>query len=116
MEVAYIAGPYRAPDFQARCRNILNARDIAAGLWRLGYAALCPHLNTAHFDGIVPDQAFLDGALEMMRRCDRIVLAPNWQRSHGTREEIREALRLCLPIHEWPNMGNVLSESHFNLD
>lgn len=114
--LAYIAGPYRGANSLDVSHHIESARDVAAELWRRGYYALCPHMNTAHFDGIVDDRVFLDGALELMRRCDLVVLAPGWQQSEGSREEIREALAIGKPIHEWPLMSIALTEAYFNLD
>ena len=114
--VAYIAGPYRGINAFDVSRNIENARLVAAALWRQGYYVLCPHMNTAHFDGIVDDRVFLDGALELMRRCDLVVLSRGWAQSEGAREEIREALAIGKPIYEWPVMSVALSEAYFNLD
>lgn len=60
---------------------------------------ICPHLNTANFDGIVPDQNFLDGTMEMMRRCDLVVLLPGWGDSSGSIKEKSEADRLGTPTY-----------------
>jgi hypothetical protein len=114
--VAYVAGPYRGINAFDVSRNIESARLVAAALWRQGYYALCPHMNTAHFDGIVDDRVFLDGALELMRRCDLVVLSRGWAQSEGSREEIREALAIGKPIFEWPVMSVALTEAYFNLD
>lgn len=60
-----------------------------------------PHANTAgfeHYDPSLPDQFWLDGTLEMMRRCDCVVLCPGWEKSTGTLSEIAEAQRLSIPV------------------
>ena len=117
MPVAFVCGPYRSPDgFAGIAVNIETAREIAKALWQQGYTALCPHLNTAHFDGIAPDHVFLDGALELMRRSDLVVLAPRWHESSGSMAEIREAVRMRKPIYEWPRMQEILSNEHFNIE
>lgn len=85
--IVYIAGPYRG-NVEA---NIQAAREIAAEVWRVGHVAICPHLNTAHFDRDypdIPDQAYLDGDLEILARCDAMVLVPGWRASQGTQAEV----------------------------
>ena len=42
-----MAGPYRADTIYGVAQNIQKARDVALRLWKLGYAAICPHSNTA---------------------------------------------------------------------
>jgi len=68
MKVLYICGPYRG----RRLVNIVRARSAALFVWRCGGVALCPHLNTAFFDGKMPDQVWLDGDLELLSRSDAI--------------------------------------------
>lgn len=105
MQVAYVAGPYRDSRGQWFVhQNIESARKIAAELWARGYAVICPHSNTAHFDGVCDDQAFLDGLIDIMLRCDLVVLAPNWQNSSGTRTEINAANQSGIPVFEWPDL------------
>jgi hypothetical protein len=106
MKLVYLAGPYRGKskfkplNWLQRQINIHNARQATKKLWKLGYAVLCPHLNTCNFDGLCPDQVFLDGTMEMMRRCDLVVLLPTWNKSSGAKAEIKEARRLNIPIYE----------------
>jgi len=91
MKIAYVAGPYRAPTAAQRQDNIHRARQAAEALWKSGYAVLCPHLNTANMDGLVEDEQFLQGCLEMVRRCDLVWLLPGWRKSEGTVREVVEA-------------------------
>lgn len=100
MKLIFVAGPYRDPrgPFYIHA-NIEAARVVAAEWWQRGWAVLCPHMNTAMMDGLMPDQAFLDGALEMLKRCDAIVLMPNWSESEGALAEEALATKLGLPIY-----------------
>jgi hypothetical protein len=55
-------------------------------------------------DGIVPDDIFLAGDREFMRRMrpgDVFVLLPGWDASEGTKAEMKLALSLGLVIAEW---------------
>lgn len=96
--LTYVAGAYRAPTSWGVECNITRAREVAAFLWANGFPALCPHTNTAHFSG--SDELFLAGTLEMLRRCDAVVLVPGWESSAGTLSEIAEAKRLGIPVYE----------------
>jgi len=98
MKLAYVAGPYRGRTHNDVAQNIAAAREVAAHLWSLGYAVICPHLNSAFMSGAAPEDTFLHGGLAMLRRCDLVVLVPNWQASQGTALEIEEARSCGLPI------------------
>ena len=93
MKRAYIAGPYRAPTERQLLENIHQARLCAERLWQLGYAVMCPHLNTAFCGGIVPDDVFLRGDLAWLECADIIVMLPTWERSQGARAEREFALQ-----------------------
>jgi hypothetical protein len=94
----YIAGPYRAPTTWEIDRNIVAARELGAHVARMGAYPVIPHSNTAHFDGLAPDELWLDGTLELLRRCDAVALVEGWGRSSGARGEVREADRRGIPI------------------
>jgi hypothetical protein len=49
-------------------------------------------------DGICPDQWFLDGDIQMLRRCDAIYMIPGWETSQGAREELDIAKSLRMEI------------------
>ena len=104
MKIAYIAGPYRAPTVYETTQNIQRAREVAAEFWKMGYAVICPHLNSALMDGIVPDGIFLAGDREFIRRMrpgDLFVLLPGWRESAGTMAELDLAVSLGLIVVEW---------------
>ena len=98
MKVIYIAGKYRGPNAWAVEQNIRAAEDVAAKVWAMGHVALCPHANSRHMDGVASDEHFLAGTLELLRRCDAVVLVPNWRDSAGARAEVAEAIRRGMPI------------------
>lgn len=97
-KLVYIAGPYRAPTPWQVEQNIRVATDAAAQVWAAGLWALCPHANTARMEGLTSDENFLAGTMEMLRRCDAVMLVEGWERSRGAQAEALEAERLGLPI------------------
>ena len=99
MKLIYIAGPFRAATPWLVEQNIRRAEELAYRVWtELGTAALCPHTNTRFFDKSGSDQVFLDGTMEMLRRCDAVLLVPGYEKSAGTIAEMREAQRLGTPV------------------
>jgi hypothetical protein len=121
-KLLYIAGPYRPrKGFQSLpvlrwffiARNILRARRLAIWLWKNGDYAICPHLNTAFFDGHAPDSVWLEGDLVMMRRCDAVVMLQEWTDSTGARYEHLTAILEGLPIYYWTGHTLYRKESNF---
>lgn len=106
MKLAYVAGPYRAASEWRVKQNIEAAERVAVMLWKLGFAVICPHKNTAFFGGILPDDVWLKGDLEIMRRCDLVVLVPGWETSAGARGEAEQAKRYGIPVYEWRWIDN----------
>lgn len=99
MKVFYIAGPYRADTERGVVENIRAAESVSIEVWEAGHIALCPHLNSRLMGGICDDEVFLDGAIELMKRCDAVVLVPGWGKSKGTIAEIEIAIKSNMPIY-----------------
>lgn len=98
MKLIYVAGPFRGKDnWEIEC-NIRRAETLALEVWRIGCAVICPHCNTRFFQGAAPDEVWLEGDLEILRRCDAMILTPDWERSSGARAEREEAIRLGIPV------------------
>lgn len=96
MKVVYIAGPYRG-NVVRRALNILRARRAAIFVWQHGGVALCPHLNTAFFDGHAPDETWLEGDLELLQRCDAVWTIDGWRESAGALTEDAAAYVVGIP-------------------
>ena len=97
----YVAGRYRAPDRAGIAQNIAAARQVGLASARLGWYPVIPHSNTSHMEHYAPelgDAYWLAGTLELMERCDALVLVPGWETSEGTQGEIRRADELHIPI------------------
>lgn len=98
MKIVYVAGKYRAENpWEVEC-NIHRAKVVGVAVGRLGAMPLIPHANTAHFDGTQADEFWLDGTLELCRRCDALVTVEGWEKSGGARKEVQTMLDLCKPV------------------
>jgi hypothetical protein len=104
--IVYVAGSYRADTPQGVSENIKNARLVAVQLWEAGYTAICPHLNTAYFEDHCKVEAdvYLKGDLQILARCDAMVVLPNYEHSNGTLGEIKFAEDRGIPITYYPDL------------
>lgn len=102
MIMVYTAGPFSAPDRAAVEGNIAAMVQLAIEVARRGAFPVCPHANTAHpeFEKVQPYTFWIEGTMALMRACDAVILAPNWQASSGACGERAEALRLEMPVFE----------------
>lgn len=101
MAIIYLAGPYRATAHRTVAEHIQVARKAAIAVWEAGHVALCPHLNTAHFeeDSTLADDAYLDGDIELLRRCDGVLMLPGWNHSEGAKNEMFFARDRGIPVY-----------------
>jgi len=98
MKVVYTAGPYNAPTHWGIEQNIQRARVAAAQVWALGAACICPHAMTAHMSGCCPEENFYEGDLEIVRRCDALLMIEGWENSTGAKREKDEADAKGIPV------------------
>lgn len=98
MKVVYIFGCFRGPTaWDIEC-NVRQAEALALEVARLGAMPLCPHTNTRYFHGLLTDRFWLEGTMELARRCDAAIGVSNWMLSAGSREEVRELLSRGTPV------------------
>jgi hypothetical protein len=109
LKLVYIAGPFRAmsayipgvQDIFAVQENIMVAMKVGA--------------NTMFFTAAAPDEVWLEGDQELLRRCDAILMTPNWQRSSGASAEHALALDAGIPVfYELRQVVDWLSVSKSN--
>lgn len=99
----YIAGKYSGEVE----RNIAAARSVACEVFKTGHYALCPHMASSKMDedtGISDTQFWYDATLDMLRRCDGIVMVPGWGDSKGAIAELQWALNNGLPGFYYPDL------------
>ena len=102
-KLIYVAGPYRGVTQEAIRYNIATAKQVGKLVAQKGWMPVIPHCNTAEFEMLAPElrqEFWLAGTLEVMRRCDAVVLLPGWQHSSGTLDEIKEAKSLNMTVYE----------------
>lgn len=99
MKVIYVAGPYRARTEWGVTNNIRAAEEAALALWRMGWAVICPHKNTAYFGGAAPDDVWLKGDLAILEKCDAVYAMDGWLGSQGARDEILLAKEKRIPVY-----------------
>ena len=76
----------------------MRAMAVALEIWRMGAVALCPHANTMFFQSAADDSVWLDGDIELLNRCDAVVMTPDWERSAGARAERDHAVAEGIPV------------------
>lgn len=107
--LVYVAGPYSATDHEGIARNIDQAREVAKTLWEEGFAVICPHLNTAHFeiDCLAGYEDYMQGDFLMVERCDAVVMLPGYESSKGALREAEHAQMHGVPVYFWPERPHV---------
>lgn len=92
----YIAGPYRDETINGIFNNIIEARKRMEWAWSNDWVPICPHMNSAFSDGVVPDEIILAGYLKVVHVCDAILMMSGWKESKGSVDEYLLALKLNL--------------------
>jgi len=98
--LVYVAGPYRAKEHYEVLRNIRAAEAVYDLITANGIFAYCPHVHTAFKNGLADDAFWLAHGLEMVSRCDAIVLTGEWKESKGSMAEKELAERIGIPVFD----------------
>lgn len=107
-KLVYVAGPFRAPHNYQVHENIERARKVATDLALQGFLPVCVHtMQGLPMHGLpgVTDAFWLKGTLELMRRCDAVVIYAGWWKSEGTVGEVNEAFLLGIPVYMHSDFG-----------
>lgn len=100
MKVVYVAGKFRAKTAWGVAENVRAAERVGYEVAAAGAMPLIPHANTAHFDGTMTAEFWLEGTMELLRRCDAVVMVPGWRTSQGAMAEFLHAQELQLPVFQ----------------
>ena len=99
--LVYIAGPFRAKTPFLIEENIRSAERIGLKVCEYGAVALIPHTMYRFFQNSLPDDFWLDAGLDLLRKCDAIVMGPGWTTSTGSCREREVAVLLKLPVFDF---------------
>jgi len=93
--IIYIAGRYRADKELMVDRHVAVAEYFGILVMEKGHFPLIPHTNTGRFERMVdyPDRIYLEGTMDLLRRCDGILMIPGWRKSEGAVAELEKAKR-----------------------
>ena len=100
--IVYVSGKYSGNIDE----NIALARKVAIEVWESGNVALTPHLNTAHFeqDCKCSYDDYMNGYLDLVWKCDAILMLPGWEQSNGAIKELNLARKELIPEYYYPNL------------
>ena len=105
MKVVYVAGPYMGETHDGKSffqihTNIMVAREWAKKVFALGAFAFCPHLNCFHMELDTDFSAdwWRKADLEILERCDAVLLIPGWENSRGSVMEKTFAQDNSIPV------------------
>lgn len=108
--IVYVSGAIRPKKGQTLEGNLKVGKDIAYELWKKGYVVICPHANT-DLDPRVYDGSdgvtWLDGDLDIISRCDAVVVCPDSEKSFGTDLEIKHARARDIPVYYYPDLPEI---------
>jgi hypothetical protein len=94
IKLIYVIGPYRSDDPWEREQNIRRAEEIGMKLAKAEFFPVIPHANTrSYFEKIQGDEFWLEGSMELLRRCDGYCLVNKkyWELKGGALAEVNEA-------------------------
>lgn len=118
--VVYIAGPYRGRTSDQVDKNIYAARHFGIEAIVVGWSPVIPHCNTQRLEVALPavsDEFWLESTLELMRRCDAVLMVAGWESSVGATNERDKALRLGMPVFnslaEMPSASDFLKSLNY---
>lgn len=101
MKVAYICSPYHADDPSLIRRNVVYARELTIKAIYNNYAPITPHLYlTQVLDDAKESERDLgiSAGLELLKKCDTIIIGTRYGISSGMQEEIKAAEILGLTM------------------
>jgi len=100
MILVYVAGKFSGKTRAAVERNIAAAVDVGVRIAEIGAMPLIPHANSSHprFERVQPYQFWIDGTLELLKRCDAICMVNGWAESSGATGEKRWAQTHGMPV------------------
>ena len=106
--VIYLATPIRPKNGKTVDENVQYAKQLALELWKEGYTVICPAANSdlpiSLAEKELEADRWLKGDLEILARCDAVVVSPGWELSDGVKGEIGYAGMCHVPVFLYPDL------------
>lgn len=97
--MGYLSAPISAPEALFRTYNRLRAQEVSARLWEAAVLHYCPHANSPAVGCTdVPYETWMAMDLEVIQRCDWVLMLEGWEQSVGCTREFNVALNLDIPV------------------
>lgn len=101
MKLIYIAGPYTAETPEGIQENVEAAQQLGREVMSLfpgKVLAVVPHSMGKGLESQEDYAFWCEATIEVMKRCDAVVLVPWWIKSQGAVKEVDVAIRMRLPV------------------
>lgn len=99
-KVVYIGGKFTGKNSWEIHRNVFYAESLGLAVAEAGAMPLIPHKNTSNFFGTMTEEFWYEGTLELLKRCDAMILVSGWEDSKGTKAEVEWARDNGIPVLE----------------
>lgn len=103
----FISAPFRAKTMWDVARSCNYVESVAADVIKLNEELrplgisinyIAAHLNARNFAGLAPDDFWLEVYLDLLKRCDAMLLTGEWEGSDGCLLELGAAQALEKPV------------------
>jgi len=112
--IIYLATPIRPRNGKNVEENVKAAKALALELWKQGYTVICPAANSDLPISLAEKELdvlrWLNGDIEILQRCDAMVVAPDWEKSDGVRGELVCARMYGIPVYFYPDLPSTDDE------
>jgi nucleoside 2-deoxyribosyltransferase len=98
-KLIYLAGPFTATDSWGIEMNIRAVEEVMDWLLHRSSLSICTHSFGRMWRGREYESKMIELGVELVRRCDAVLLVGEWRRSAGTKAEVAEAFRRGKPVY-----------------
>lgn len=96
--VVFVGGPFSADTPEELDANIVRIEMLAHEVAAAGAAPVVPNSLGRTYKGHPAYEFWIEATKVILRRCDALLVTPDWERSAGTRGEVAEARDLGMPV------------------